>query len=697
VSYKLIIAEKPSVAKTISDVLKCKEKKDGFFIGNGYIVSWCIGHLIELANPENYDKTLLRWRYQDLPIIPESWKYSAAQDKGKQIKLLSELMNRNDVDIVINACDAGREGELIFRLVYHYCKCKKTIKRLWISSMEESAVLNGFNNLRSSSDYDNLYQSALCRARADWIVGINATRLFSILYDETLNVGRVQSPTLALIVEREQKIKNFVKEPFYIPQIDCKTFKAIGDVITDKKSAESVISDCNNKTAIIKSIDKQKKSISCNKLFDLTTLQREANRIFGYTAQQTLDYAQTLYEKKLTTYPRTDSRFLTSDMENSLNSLVESVLSAIPFFNSIKPIINTKHVIDNSKVTDHHAIIPTVSITKTNISSLPKGEMNILYMICVCLVCAVGDKCEYEETIVNVECGGHIFTAKGKTIINKGFKEADEAFRKYLKNQIEDTNCENIELPEIKDEEIIENTTVTLKEGFTSPPTSHTEDTLLKAMETAGTDELVKDAERKGIGTPATRAGIIEKLVKSNFIERKGKKLLPTKKGENLISILPGTLKSPYLTAEWENKLKNIEQGKITADDFMNGINAFITEIIEENSIPKQEYKTLFSTNQISSEPVGICPRCKNHIYENKRGFFCENKACEFAIWKENVFFSSKRVKVTREIAIELLTKGYVFMPKLYSEKMGKNYSANIYLNDSGGKYVSFRLEFVKI
>lgn len=694
-NYKLVIAEKPSVAKTIADVLGSKERKDGFIIGNGYIVSWCIGHLITLAKAESYDKTFSRWRYTDLPIIPDNWKYSVSEDKIKQIELLSKLMNKSDIDVVINACDAGREGELIFRLVYDYCKCDKDVKRLWISSMEEKAISEGFNNLKSGTEYDNLYKSALCRAKADWIVGINATRLFSILYDDTLNVGRVQSPTLSLIAERESGISNFVKESFYVPVIECDNFTAEGEKTKDKEYAEKIIADCDGKPIVIKSVEKQKKTISCYKLFDLTSLQREANRIFGYTAQQTLDYVQSLYEKKLTTYPRTDSRYLTGDMENGIKPLAEIICSSVTFLNSIKLTVNTKQVIDNSKVTDHHAIIPTISIKNADISSLPTGEKNILYMICTRFICAVGNKCEYDETIINIECDGNIFTAKGRTIINDGFKLADKAFRDYYKHQEENTS-ENIVLPNFTEGEILHNAAVCMREGVTSPPKSYTEDTLLKAMETAGTDELIETAERKGIGTPATRAGIIEKLVKSKFIERKGRKLLPTQKGINLISVLPDMLKSPYLTAEWENKLKKVEYGELTADDFINDIRDFITEIITENTIPKQEYKALFSSNQINAEPVGICPRCKNKVYESKRGFFCENTACEFGIWKENVFFASKRVTVTRNIVETLLKEGRIFMPELYSEKMKKTYSATIHLNDGGGKYVSFRLDFSK-
>lgn len=693
---KLVITEKPSVAKTISAVLKAKELKDGFFIGNGYIISWCIGHLLSLARAESYDEKYAKWRYADLPIIPKDYKYTVSSDKEKQIKVLVELMKRDDVENVINACDSGREGELIFRLVYEHGKCKKPIKRLWISSMEELAITDGFNNLHDGSNYDNLHQSALCRTRADWIVGINATRLFSVLYGETLNVGRVQSPTLSLIVNREQEIAKFIKEPFYVPEIDCKTFKATGEKIKNKQEAENVMCACNDKSAFVKSISKSGKYTSPPKLFDLTTLQREANRIFGYTAQQTLDYVQSLYEKKLSTYPRTDSRYLTTDMENSLNYLINKVAITIPFLNKINLNINSSQVVDNSKVTDHHAIIPTMSISSSNISSLPSGELNILNMICTRLATALDNKYEYEESIAVIECNGYIFKTKGKIIINEGFRLIDKMFKSHYKCEDKDSvENENIELPQIFEGEKFDNITAVIKEKFTTPPKSYTEDTLLKAMELAGTEELVEDIERKGLGTPATRAGIIEKLVKTEFINRQGKKLLPTEKGINLISILPDTLKSSSLTAEWENKLKNIEQGKLGQSEFMNDICDFTSQLIRENSTPKEEYKSLFTSNSNNHlESVGICPRCKNKILESKKIFVCENKSCEFILWKDSIFFKSKKVELTKSIVSTLLAEGRIFMPKLYSQKTGKTYSANIVLDDTGGKYVNFKMEF---
>lgn len=692
---KLVITEKPSVARILSVVLKSNERKDGFFIGNDYIISWCIGHLVNFAKAENYNENYAKWRYSDLPIIPKDWKYIVSSDKAKQMNLLSELMNRKDINVIINACDAGREGELIFRLVYEYCKCKKTIKRLWISSMEESSIINGFNNLHSGDNYNKLYESALCRTKADWIVGINATRLFSILYGETLNIGRVQSPTLALIVKREQEIVKFIKEPFYIPEIDLKDFKAVGERLKDKSLAEDVILSCNGKSAFVKSISKQKKSISCPKLFDLTTLQREANQIFGYTAQQTIDYAQSLYEKKVITYPRTDSRYLTHDMENNLKSLIKSVSLVIPFLNSMKLSKNINQVIDSSKVTDHHAIIPTNYITTMDISSLPTGERNILYMINNRLICAVGDKSEYNETIITIECNGYIFMSKCKNIINQGFQLIDKIFKSYCKVQSDVDNIfEPLELPETINGKIFNNVVVNLKEGYTFPPKLYTEDTLLKAMETAGTQELIPDVERKGLGTSATRAGIIEKLIKSEFIERKGKNLLSTTKGKNLIAVLPDILISPSLTVEWENKLKYIEQGNLTQKEFMEDIYNFIIKIVDENTIPNNKYKLLFTSNQNNNiKHIGICPCCKNQILENNKGFFCENKACKFAVWKNNIFFKSKKIELTKDIINTLLKEGRIFMPKLYSEKTGKDYSATIILEDSS-KYVNFKIEF---
>lgn len=691
---KLVIAEKKSVAESIAAVLKAKERKDGFFIGNGYAISWCVGHLLELAEANVYDEKYAKWRYEDLPIVPSNWKHVVSKDKQKQLKVLSELMKRTDVDTVVCATDAGREGELIFRLVYEHCKCKKPIQRLWISSMEEKAVMDGFNNLKEGKEYDKLYQSALCRSQADWLVGINATRLFSVLYGQTLNVGRVFTPTLALIVNRENEISAFVKEPFYIVELDCGNFIATSEKTKDRKQADGVMEVCNGKTAYIANINKQEKSIQPPKLYDLTTLQREANRLYGFTANQTLEYAQSLYEKKLSTYPRTDSRFLTGDMAAGLQSLVKAVSNVLPFTSEIDHNIDVMRVIDNSKVSDHHAIIPTQTATQADLSALPAGERDILYMLSTRLICAVSAKHTYAETTVTVNCENHVFTAKGKTILNYGWKAYENSFKALLKNKTKENDSDDaITLPVLSENQSFSSVKTALKEGFTSPPKHFTEDTLLSSMESAGAEDMPEDAERKGLGTPATRADVIERLVSKQFVERKQKQLLPTKKGIDTITVLPEMIKSPTLTAEWENQLKQVERGELPNTAFMNGIAEMVTNLVSEHSTANPEFATLFPTMS-KGEVIGTCPRCGKNIIENKKGFFCENRDCEFVLWKDNKFFSSKKKQLTNQIAAVLLKDGRVKMTGLYSEKTGKAYNAIIILDDTGGKYVNFKLEF---
>lgn len=698
---KLVLAEKPSVGVSIAAVLNAKERKNGFLIGNEYIVSWCVGHLIELAQADSYDEKYAKWRYADLPIIPSNWKYNVAKDRGKQLKIIADLMKRADVDTIICATDAGREGELIFRLVYEYCKCKKPIKRLWISSMEEKAIADGFRNLKDGADYERLYKSALCRSQADWIVGINATRLFSVLYGDTLNIGRVMTPTLALIVEREKEINSFTKEPFYTVELDCKSFKVSSERIKERQIAEGIQAACDGKTAYITAIHKQEKSIQPPKLYDLTTLQREANRLHGFTSQQTLDYVQSLYEKKLATYPRTDSRYLTDDMAAGLPKLIEALTKTIPFTNGMKPFIDVKRVIDNKKVTDHHAIIPTGTMTETDLSSLPVGEREILYMIAVRLITAVDDKHTYNETTATVECENHIFRAKGKNVLKDGWKSFEQAFRNTLKsklNSIEDGDDEKA-LPELNEGQSFDNVHAGLREGFTSPPKHFTEDLLLSAMECAGDFSDIPDVERKGLGTPATRAGIIEKLVKTGFIERKESKkiknLLPTEKGINLITVLPDVIKSPALTAEWESKLKQVERGELSDTGFMKGIEELTCSLVKANTAANPDYLSLFtSPNKQQGKLIGVCPRCGNEVHEGKKGFFCANKACQFSLWKDNKFFTSKKKKLTTDIVTALLKDGRVSITGLYSEKTGKTYNAVVILDDSGDKWVNFKLEF---
>lgn len=702
--YKLIVAEKPSVARIYTAVLDATERKpcggsDGFFIiGSSYIVTWCIGHLIELARVESYDEKFAKWRYADLPIIPREWKYNAAKDKAKQLKVIYDLMNRDDVECVICATDAGREGELIFRLVYNYCKCTKPIKRLWISSMEAKTVADGFQNLKDGSEYDNLYKAADCRQKADFIVGINATRLFSCLYSDTLNVGRVMTPTLALIVEREREINAFVKEPFYTVELDCGNFIVSGDKLKDTQTAEVIQSECDGKTANITAIDKREKSIMPPLLYDLTLLQREANRLHGFTSQQTLDFVQSLYEKSYVTYPRTDSRYLTEDMAEGLPELVETVIDVLSFASGIGTPVDVKRVIDNTKVTDHHAIIPTQTMTKADLSALPSGERAILYMIAVRLICAVSEKHIYNETTVVTECEKHTFTAKGKNVLKDGWKAIEQSYRTTLKDN---TSEDDTVLPELSDGKRFDIVCANLREGFTSPPKHYTEDTLLSAMENASDNiaDIYPKTDRKGLGTSATRAGIIEKLIKTGFVERsegkKTKSLLPLPKGVNLITILPDTIKSPALTAEWESCLRLVEKGELSDAAFMAGIAEMTENLVKTHTAADPEYISLFESNKKThGKPTGICPRCNKNVYENTKAFCCENKSCGFSLWKDNKFFISKRKRLTAEIAAILLSEGRVSMTGLYSERSGKTYDAVIILDSTDAKYTNFRMEF---
>jgi DNA topoisomerase-3 len=688
---KLVIAEKNSVAKSIADVLGAKSRRDGSYEGSGYIVSWCVGHLLGLAEPQAYDEKYAKWRYDDLPIAPKEWKYTAAASTKKQLKTLVDLMKRSDVVTVINACDSGREGELIFRLVYNHAKCTKPIKRLWISSMEESAISDGFQNLKDGTEYDGLYHSAKCRQQADWLVGMNYSRLFSVLYNTSLRVGRVQTPTLAMIVEREQKIDGFVKEPFYVVGVSDGSFTAEREKIKDKPTAEAVRADCDSKTAIVKSVERQEKSVSAPKLYDLTTLQREANRMFGYTAAQTLSAVQNLYEQKIVTYPRTDSRFITEDMAEGISSLVESVAAVLPFGVSVST-VNTFQVVNNAKVTDHHAIIPTPAMPKADTSALPTAERNILMMICTRLLSAVSEKHIYAETVVTVGCGGEVFTAKGKTVIQNGWKSMEQAFIQSVGKSKKD---EDKPLPDLSEGQQF-TVTASVREGFTQPPKHYTEDALLASMESAGAEDMPEDAERKGLGTPATRASIIENLVKSGLLTRKDKKLLPTDKGANLVKVLPDSVKSPMLTAEWENQLKGIERGELSAEEYITAIIQSVADTVKAHNAVPDNLKALFPSDRmvVAGEVVGKCPRCGADIAEAPKGFFCGTKACKFGLFKESKFFTAKKQKLTKNIAKTLLSEGRIFISGLHSEKTGKTYNATIILEDKGEGYPSFGMEF---
>ena len=693
---KLVIAEKPSVAMSLAAVLGATERKDGYLEGSGYLVSWCVGHLLELAQPEAYKEQYAKWRYEDLPILPENWKYEVPKDKKTQLALLCRLMKDKRVDSVVCATDAGREGELIFRLVYEYAGCNKPMERLWISSMEDAAIREGFDHLRPGSDYDKLYDAAVCRAGADWMIGINATRLFSVLYGVTLNVGRVMSPTLALLVQRESDIESFISKPFYVPEITCGGFTASGEKMTERSEAEKIRMDCDHNSAFVRSVEKQVKTIQPPRLYDLTTLQRECNRIYGYTAQQTLDYVQSLYEKKLATYPRTDSQYLTKDMQATAASLILWLRDNMTFGKGYAGEPDIDRVTDDSKVTDHHAIIPTVEIARTDLSELPSGERDVLTLLAVRLLCATTQVHRFEAVTAILDCQGYTFTAKGKTILQSGWKEVERIHRMSIRqSETEHKENEAVALPVLQEGQTFEAVSASLREGKTSPPKHYTEDTLLSAMETAGAEDMPEDAERKGLGTPATRAATLEKLVSAGFVQRKKKQLIPTEKGKNLIAVLPDNIKSPILTAEWESMLKQVEHGELSATSFMDQIADMSRTLVKEHTAPEKRFADLFpSSRETAHEAVGGCPRCGAPVYEGKKGFFCDNRECSFALWKDNRFFSSKKKSITKSVAAALLKEGRISMSGLYSEKTGKTYDAEVILDDTGGKYVNFKLEF---
>ena len=699
---KLVVAEKPSVGRAYADVLGAKSKKEGHYEGNGFLVTWCIGHLLGLAEPSAYDEKYRSWRKEDLPISPTAWKYVASPSTKKQLKVLVDLMKHPDVDTIINGADAGREGELIFRLVYEHAKIKKPIQRLWLSSMEESAIKDGFRNLRPGTDYDSLYQAAKCRQQADWLVGMNFSRGFSIAYNANLRIGRVQTPTLAMVVDRFEKINNFIKEPFYVVALSGVGFTAERERLSDKALADAIAAKCNGQSAIIQSIKKQDKSIAPPRLYDLTTLQREANKLFGFTASKTLEIVQGLYERKLVTYPRTDSKFITDDMAHGIENLVAmsgNILGGGIFAKEFTP--NVPLIVNNSKVTDHHAILLTTQAGSVNINALSADERNILLMICAKLICAVNEKHIYAETAVAVACCDEIFTAKGKVIKNNGWKQVEDNFLKSIGKSKTD-NAENTALPTNISEGQQFTAQTAVRESFTSPPRPYTEDTLLAAMETAGVEGVEEEIERRGLGTPATRSGIIDGLVKSELLKRDKKNLLPTDKGINLIKVLPEKVKSPLLTADWENALKRMEKKEVTADGFMKSINAFIAEVINTYGNATGEHAKLFAWAKGGNrfrEIIGICPRCGGNVTESPKAFSCEHtrsKACGFSLWKENKWFASQGKKITKIIAVALVKDGKVFIKDLKSQKSGKTYSAMVVLDDNKDGYTNFKLDFGK-
>ena len=679
--YRLVVCEKPSVARSIAAVLGARARGDGFLSGGGYLVSWCFGHLAELSDADAYDEKYGKWRREDLPILPKSWQYTVARDKQKQMNTLRALMHREDVCEVINACDAGREGELIFRTAYRLNNCRKRVKRLWISSMEDAAIFEGFENLRDGAEYDNLYASALCRSKADWLVGINATRLFSVMYHRTLNVGRVVSPTLALLVQREAEINAFQPETFYTVHLDFDSFSAAGGRMKEQAEAERLAGDCNSKTAAVTSVVQTKKTEKAPALYDLTTLQRDANRLLGYTAQQTLDYLQSLYERKLCTYPRTDSRYLTDDMESGVNALA---LCCAGICGTEPPAaVCSGQVCSSKNVSDHHAVVPTMAAGETDLEALPAGEREILRLVSRQVLMAVSAPFVCLETEARLNCGGNAFAAKGKTILHMGW-------RAYTEKGKQDST-----LPELSEGQSLPVSSCAVKEGKTTPPKHFTEDTLLSAMEVAGAKEMPEDAERKGLGTPATRAAILEKLVATGFVERKKSKktvsLIPTHAGISLITVLPEQLQSPLMTAEWEHRLKEIERGEEFPETFMQGIRDMVCELVKT-------YKTVLGADVLfpsGRTVVGKCPRCGSDVTESKKGYFCERRSCKFGLWRDNRFLAAKKISLTKKMASSLLAQGRAYASGIYSEKTGKTYDAFIVLEDDGARS-SYKLDFMK-
>ena len=683
---QLVICEKPSVAKSIASALGVTSRADGYFEGNGWLISWCIGHLVGLADAAAYDDRYKKWRYEDLPILPNPFRYVVSEEKAAQFHVLQSLMERPDVTELVNACDAGREGELIFRLVYEAAGCSKPFSRLWISSMEDAAIREGFADLRPGADYDPLYQSALCRQKADWLIGINASRLFSVLYHRTLNVGRVQTPTLAMLADRDSKIVLFRKEKYHHVRLALEGTEAVSEKIPAMEDAQAIRDACDGQQAVCVSLVREKKAEKPPKLYDLTTLQREANRVFGYTAKQTLDYAQSLYEKKLLTYPRTDSRYLTGDMAE-IASVVLHLAARVPpfdvcpeFFPDVAALVNDK------EVSDHHALIPTLELEKVDVPGLPVGERNILLLVCCKLLCAASEPFVYEAVTAAFDCGGHTFTAKGKRVLSQGWRAIQEVFRSSLKEKPEDEDDEGV-LPALTEGQTFEPVAASVTEHFTSPPKPYTEDTLLSAMENAGKEDMPDEAERKGLGTPATRAAIIEKLVSGGFVERKGKNLIPTKAGVNLVTVLPELLTSPKLTADWEQRLNEVAKGQASLEDFMDGIKAMAAELVQKYSHISEDGQKLF---QPEKETVGLCPRCGKPVYEGKKNFACSDRACQFVMWKNDRFFEQRGKVFTSKIAAALLKDGKAKVKGLRSLRTGKTYDGTIVLADTGGKYVNY-------
>ena len=673
---ELVITEKPSVAQSIAQVIGARERCDGYLKGGGYIVSWCVGHLVELAQASAYDEEYTKWKYDTLPIIPRQWKYEVKPNTAAQYKILKKLMMDRDVTALICATDAGREGELIFRLVVQQVKCDKPIKRLWISSMEESAIRDGFRNLRPGAEYENLYQSALCRQRADWLVGINGTRLFTVLYrGKILKVGRVQTPTLAMLVEREVAIQGFKKTPFYTVHLIGAGVDAVSEKYPDKGKAEEQAARCNGKDAIVTKVTAEDKQTAAPRLYDLTTLQRDANRIFSFTAKQTLDYTQSLYEKKLCTYPRTDSQYLSDDMEETARKVLSLVGCVLPFEMNWTGEADYKRIMNSKKVTDHHAIIPTVEIEKADKAGMSDGEKKILMLLAHRLLCATGSVHKYRSVKVEISCEEDSFTTSGTTILDEGWKQYDRAFKAYFKAK-DDKEGDEKALPELTEGMVLSEMEAKVAEGFTQAPKRFTEDALLFAMERAGVEDMGDDVERKGLGTPATRADIIEKLVKDGFVRREKKQMVPTEDGMKLITVLPDVVKSPKLTADWENALTLVAKGEYPAEKFMSGIRAIVTDLVKTYHEVGEENKNMFGSN----DALGKCPKCGGDIIKGKFGPYCSEK-CGMSIGR------AYGKELTEEQVKDLLAGKKILLKGIKSKK-GGTYDA--YLTPDGVQEYSY-------
>ena len=690
----LVIAEKPSVAQSYAKNLSAYKREDGYLEGESCIVSWCLGHLAEYAQPEEYDPKYEKWQFDDLPILPEVWKLKVSKDKKKQFEVIKTLMNRSDVEYLVNGCDAGREGELIFQRVYVLAGCRKPVKRLWISSMEDAAIQKGFQTMKSEEEYKNLCMAAVCRAQADWLIGMNGTRAYTTRYFKRLVVGRVQTPTLAMLAERQERIEHFQKEAFYKVALTDGKLTVVSENIANEEAADLLAALCNGSTAVVTQMKKERKKSFPPKLYDLTSLQREANRYFGYTAKRTLDMLQELYEEKLVTYPRTDSQFVTEDMKDSVEELVGKMPVLLPFVDYGQLGNGVKRVINNAKVSDHHAILPTKEAVEKGISDLPSDKKNLMMLVCQQLVQATGEEYLYEQTDIAVKCQEHDFKARGKIPVQMGFKEVEKAF-KHL--------CVKAEPVEEKEKET--SIPAGYEEGkrlfpvkaektthYTSPPKLFNEDTLLAAMETAGNKEFDSETEKKGLGTPATRASIIEKLVSSGYAQRKGKQILPSTEGKELVKVMPEYLKSAVMTAEWENQLLMMEKGQITDTQFMGEITSLVCKILEVcREIPEEERRRF----QTAREVIGKCPVCGCDVFEGKQNFYCSNRQCDFALWKENRFLGSMEKNLDKKMARELLDKACTHVKGLYSKKKDMKFDADLLLTLEDGK-PRFHLEFPK-